>query len=228
MRIKNSFCKVRDSREILHAKFRKDKIKISKLIKVPKNQNLPAAIPKNGDSFIKSQYEKIKNGIFRLFSNILTANYGQGGKRIVLLDGCNVGYGHSNFNNRREFSIEGLNIALNSFKNNGFDVYAIMPKFRLKPGKSNDPHLLNQLYMNELVITTPCKEIPRYSMSYDDRFILDIAHVFNCAIVSNDQFRDLMGEKPEYAQIIERRIPFEWNGNIFIIPNGINNRNLYL
>jgi hypothetical protein len=179
---------------------------------------------KNETSFLKAQYAKLKGTMYRLFSAILGANYGRH-RRIVLLDGCNVGYFHSN---HRGFSIHGLQLALNYFRNNGFETYAMIPKFRLKPGKSTDHNLLNQLYMNEMIICTPCKEYPRRAMSYDDRFMMDICHTFDCAVVSNDRYRDLMGEKPEYAEVIQRRIPFEWMGNTFQIPDGINNPNLYL
>jgi hypothetical protein len=88
--------------------------------------------------------------------------------------------------------------------------------------------LLNQLYLNEIIIVTPCKEYPQRAMSYDDRFMLDISHMFDCAIVSNDKYGDIAKEKPEYAEVVQRRIAFGWNGDVFQIPNGIDNSNLYL
>lgn len=44
---------------------------------------------------------------------------------------------------------------------------------------------------------TPCKNLGgKKSISYDDRFILDIAAGFDAAIISNDNYNDLIGKKP--------------------------------
>ncbi|XP_058456790.1 probable ribonuclease ZC3H12D [Malaya genurostris] len=135
--------------------------------------------------------------------------------RIVLLDACNIGYGHPN---QRGFSIEGLRIAIQYFLDRNLETYAMLPKFRLKPGKSTDSGLLNILFKNGRLITTPCKEFPVRAMCYDDRFMLEIAARFNCAVVSNDQYRDIMNEKPEWREVVDtRRIPFQWYGDTFTI-----------
>ncbi|XP_055627220.1 probable ribonuclease ZC3H12D [Toxorhynchites rutilus septentrionalis] len=137
-----------------------------------------------------------------------------GRNRIVLLDACNVGYFHSN---HRGFSSEGLRLALQYFIDRNYEVYGLLPKFRLKPGKSSDWTVLDSLYRNGRLIATPCKEFPVRAMCYDDRFMMEIAAKFDCDVVSNDQYRDLMDEKPYYNEVIRRRIPFWWNGNRFVI-----------
>ena len=54
---------------------------------------------------------------------------------------------------------------------------------------------------------------------YDDRFILDLALHEEGVIVSNDQFRDMMDDKPEWREIIETRLlPFQFINDYFIIP----------
>lgn len=60
---------------------------------------------------------------------------------------------------------------------------------------SSDPALLEQMQKQGRVIFTPCKNLPgKNSVSYDDRFILDLAVEFDAAIISNDNFRDLLRE----------------------------------
>jgi len=41
---------------------------------------------------------------------------------------------------------------------------------------------------------------------YDDRFILKLAQETNAVIVSNDNFRDLQSEKPEWKTLVEKRL----------------------
>lgn len=60
---------------------------------------------------------------------------------------------------------------------------------------SNDPEKLEKLAREKKVILTPCKNLPgNRSSSYDDRFILEIAANFDAAIISNDNFSDLLNE----------------------------------
>lgn len=45
------------------------------------------------------------------------------------------------------------------------------------------------------VLLTPCKNLPgKAAMSYDDRFIMDIAVSFDAAVISNDNYADLLNE----------------------------------
>lgn len=51
------------------------------------------------------------------------------------------------------------------------------------------------------------------------RVTLQLAHELNAAIVSNDNFRDLINENPAFKKIIENRvISYSWCNDIFIIP----------
>lgn len=60
---------------------------------------------------------------------------------------------------------------------------------------STDPALLERLQREGKVIFTPCKNLPGKSVtSYDDRFIMDLALEFDAAIISNDNYRDLVHE----------------------------------
>lgn len=78
----------------------------------------------------------------------------------------------------------------------GFDVKAVVPQMRLKRSNSTNSELLEQLKDEGKVIVTPCKCLPngKSLISYDDRFILDLAHKLDAVVISNDNFRDLFNE----------------------------------
>lgn len=67
----------------------------------------------------------------------------------------------------------------------------------MKANKSTDPKRLNQLVDEGKVLLTPCKKLPgQRSTSYDDRMILDIAAGLDAVIISNDNYADLINQKP--------------------------------
>lgn len=115
-------------------------------------------------------------------------------KRMIVIDGSNVAFHHSN---NREFSVKGLSIVVQYFKSRGHEVKAIVPQFRMKKHLSTDQSALETLQQQNIVILTPSKNLPgQCSSSYDDRFILDVAENFDAAIISNDNYKDLLDEKP--------------------------------
>lgn len=139
------------------------------------------------------------------------------------------------------FSAEGIKYCVEYFEKMGHDVKAVIPLFRRNPNKSSNPALLDQLYKDKKLVFTPCKNLPnQQSISYDDRwaiaytyiyftchtksflyfrFILQIAYERNAAVVSNDNYRDLIHENPAFKKIIENRvIGYSWCDNILILP----------
>lgn len=57
---------------------------------------------------------------------------------------------------------------------------------------------LQDLLKQGKIVLTPCKNLPgKKSTSYDDRFIMDLAVEFDAAIISNDNYRDLLSENEE-------------------------------
>lgn len=141
------------------------------------------------------------------------------------------------------FSAEGIKYCVDYFEKMGHDVKAVIPLFRRNPYKSTNPALLDQLYKDKKLVFTPCKNLPnQQSISYDDRyvckltkyyekqnlrstfclysrFILQIAYERNAAVVSNDNYRDLIHENPAFKKIIESRvIGYSWCDNILILP----------
>lgn len=75
--------------------------------------------------------------------------------------------------------------------------------FRLKRFQSTDPDLLEKLHRASKVVVTPCKNLPgNRSSSYDDRFIMDLAAKKKAAIISNDNYSDLLKENEGELEIV--------------------------
>ncbi|XP_023303449.2 putative uncharacterized protein DDB_G0289963, partial [Lucilia cuprina] len=139
------------------------------------------------------------------------------GKRMVIIDGSNVAFKHGL---DQAFSVKGLKIAIEYFERMGHEVKAVIPQFRMNKSKSTDPEELERLHKAGKIVQTPCKNLPGLtSISYDDRFVLQLAFELDAAIVSNDNYRDLLHENPAFKKIIENRvIGYTWCNDIFILP----------
>lgn len=69
---------------------------------------------------------------------------------------------------------------------------------------------MNELANTDKVLLTPCKNLPgKRAISYDDRIILDIAAGFDAAIISNDNYADLIDKKPGKLKLM----PFSNSSN---------------
>lgn len=138
-------------------------------------------------------------------------------KRMVLVDGSNVAYHHSL---NKEFSVKGLKICVDYFAKMGHEVKAVVPQYRLQKTKSSDPAELESLHRQGKIIFTPCKNLPgKSATSYDDRFTLQLASELDAAVISNDNYRDLINENAAFKKIIENRvIGFTWCNDVFILP----------
>lgn len=90
-----------------------------------------------------------------------------------------------------------MSIAIEFFEKMGHEIRAIVPQMRLKSGMSTDPRLLESLHADNKVMFTPCKSLPgRNAISYDDRILMQMANELDAAIISNDNYRDLIDESP--------------------------------
>lgn len=70
-----------------------------------------------------------------------------------------------------------------------------------------DPHILESLAKQAILIYTPSRKIKgKRMMCYDDRYIVKLAYEQDGVIVSNDNFRDLQNENPEWKWFIEQRL----------------------
>lgn len=140
-------------------------------------------------------------------------------KRMIIIDGSNVAHSHGLQN--RTYSIKGIELCVKHFENLGFPVKAVVPQMRQKRSRSSDPDALEKMINAGKIILTPCKNIPgKWSTCYDDRFILDSAVLNNGAIISNDNFADLLKEKDTWDKIIgERVVGFSWCDDFFMVPD---------
>ncbi|XP_037717671.1 probable ribonuclease ZC3H12C isoform X2 [Drosophila subpulchrella] len=138
-------------------------------------------------------------------------------KRSIIIDGSNVAFAHGNSN---VFSSEGIKFCLQYFEKIGHDVKAVIPMFRRNIYKSSNPELLDKLHKEGKIVFTPCKNLHgQMSSCYDDRFILQLAYEKNAAVVSNDNYRDLIDENPAFKKIVENRVlGYSWCDDIFILP----------
>lgn len=100
-----------------------------------------------------------------------------------------------------------------------------MPRFRRgtsdKDCPTKDPEILDQLEENGYLTLTPSRKIDnKLIVPYDDRFILTAAQHYNAIIVSNDNYRDLMDEKPEWKTIIHNNLlQYSFIGDLFMIAD---------
>jgi ribonuclease ZC3H12 len=66
---------------------------------------------------------------------------------------------------------------------------------------------LNQLEKEKILVFTPARRIGgKRVVCYDDRYILKLAAENDGVVVSNDNYRDLINEKPEYKKVVEERL----------------------
>ena len=70
-----------------------------------------------------------------------------------------------------------------------------------------DQEILTQLEQERCLSFTPARRVGgRRVVCYDDRYILQLASEVNGIVVSNDNYRDLLNEKPEFKKVIEERL----------------------
>lgn len=70
-----------------------------------------------------------------------------------------------------------------------------------------DQHILEELERKKFLVFTPSRRIGgKRVVCYDDRFIVKLAHELDGIIVSNDTYRDLQSERPEWKRCIEERL----------------------
>jgi len=127
------------------------------------------------------------------------------GLRPIIIDGSNVAMAHGK---NKVFSAKGIKLVADYFKNNGHcNIVAFVPQFRKKSGKVVDRAMLQELEEEGVVVFTPSREVDGERItSYDDPFILDFAAKYGGVVVSKDNYRDLAHSKPEWMEVVKKRI----------------------
>lgn len=120
-----------------------------------------------------------------------------------------------------QFSVRGLEVALEYFLNKGFDAKAVVPQFRMKRTQTDNHVKMLELEKRKLLIKTPAKDLcGKFASSYDDRFILNIAKEFDAAVLSNDNYRDLLTESDDWTFLVHNRvIGYTWVADKLFLPS---------
>ena len=70
-----------------------------------------------------------------------------------------------------------------------------------------DQQILGELEKAKILAYTPSRQVGgRRVVCHDDRYILNLASETGAIVVSNDNFREFISEKPEYKKVISERI----------------------
>ncbi|XP_024122608.1 ribonuclease ZC3H12A isoform X1 [Oryzias melastigma] len=129
--------------------------------------------------------------------------------RPIIIDGSNVAMSHGN---KEVFSCRGIQLAVNFFLDRGHsEITVFVPSWRKEQPRSDTPitgqHILTELEKQKIVVFTPSRRVGgKRVVCYDDRFIVKEACDSGGVIVSNDTYRDLQGERPEWKKCIEERL----------------------
>ncbi|XP_026112708.1 probable ribonuclease ZC3H12B isoform X2 [Carassius auratus] len=129
--------------------------------------------------------------------------------RPIVIDGSNVAMSHGN---KEVFSCLGIQLAVDWFLEKGHkDITVFVPAWRKEQSRPDAPikdqEILRKLEKEKILVFTPSRRVQgRRVVCYDDRFIVKLACDSDGIIVSNDNYRDLQNEKPEWKKFIEERL----------------------
>lgn len=71
----------------------------------------------------------------------------------------------------------------------------------------SDQEILTDLERQKILVFTPSRRVNnKRIICYDDRYVLNLAIDNNGIVVSNDNYRDLISEKPEFKKVVEERL----------------------
>ncbi|XP_062407122.1 endoribonuclease ZC3H12A-like [Sardina pilchardus] len=129
--------------------------------------------------------------------------------RPVVIDGSNVAMSHGN---KQVFSCRGVQLAVKWFWDRGMrDITVFVPLWRKEQPRPETPitnqQILTELERKKILVFTPSRCVKgKRIVCYDDRYIVNLAYESDGIIVSNDNYRDLQIEKPQWKQFIEERL----------------------
>ena len=89
----------------------------------------------------------------------------------------------------------------------------------------SDQHILIELEKERLLSFTPSRQVlGRRLVCHDDRYILNLAADLDAVVVSNDNYRDLINDKPEFKKVIEERIlMYSFVSDRYVVLVGLGN-----
>ncbi|OPJ72890.1 putative ribonuclease ZC3H12D [Patagioenas fasciata monilis] len=143
--------------------------------------------------------------------------------RPIVIDGSNVAMSHGN---KEVFSCWGIQLAVDWFRERGHTyIKVFVPLWRKEPPRQDSPisdqHILEELEKQSILVYTPCRKVKgKRVVCYDDRYIVKVAYEKDGVIVSNDHYRDLQNENPEWKWFIEQRLlMYSFVSNRFMPPD---------
>ncbi|KAM9233740.1 putative ribonuclease ZC3H12D [Dugong dugon] len=146
-----------------------------------------------------------------------------GALRPIVIDGSNVAMSHGN---KEAFSCRGIQLAVDWFRDRGHtSIKVFVPSWRKEPSRSDTPirerHVLEELERQAVLVYTPSRRVGgKRVVCYDDRYIVKAAYEEDGVIVSNDNYRDLQSENPEWKWFIEQRLlMFSFVNDRFMPPD---------
>ncbi|NXS60282.1 ZC12D ribonuclease, partial [Brachypteracias leptosomus] len=143
--------------------------------------------------------------------------------RPIVIDGSNVAMSHGN---KEIFSCWGIQLAVDWFRERGHTyIKVFVPLWRKEPPRQDSPiadqHILEELEKQSILVYTPSRKVKgKRVVCYDDRYIVKVAYEKDGVIVSNDHYRDLQNENPEWKWFIEQRLlMYSFVSNRFMPPD---------
>ncbi|KFQ28878.1 Ribonuclease ZC3H12A, partial [Merops nubicus] len=114
--------------------------------------------------------------------------------------------------NKEVFSCRGILLAVQWFWDRGHkDITVFVPSWRKEQPRPDvlitDQYILRDLEKKKILVFTPSRRVGgKRVVCYDDRFIVKLAHESDGVVVSNDTYRDLQSERPDWKKFIEERL----------------------
>lgn len=114
--------------------------------------------------------------------------------------------------NKEVFSCRGIEICVEWFRARGHkEITAFVPKWRKEASRPDNPvaerDALERLERERVLVYTPSRLLGgKRLICYDDRYILKLAAETDGVVVSNDNYRDLAVESPEFRKVVEERL----------------------
>lgn len=124
----------------------------------------------------------------------------------------NVLYLNFSHGNKEVFSCRGIEICVEWFRARGHkDITVFVPKWRKEASRPDNPvadrDALERLERDRVLVYTPSRLLGgKRLVCYDDRYILRLAAETDGIVVSNDNYRDLAAENPDFRKVVEERL----------------------
>ncbi|XP_054620599.1 endoribonuclease ZC3H12A [Dunckerocampus dactyliophorus] len=147
----------------------------------------------------------------------------EGALRDIVIDGSNVAMSHGN---KEVFSCLGIQLAVDFFLNRGHtNITVFVPSWRKEQPRPDvpisDQKILEDLEQKKHLTFTPSRRVGgKRVVCNDDFFIVKMAYDEDGVIVSNDMYRDLQADKPEWKRFIETRLlMYSFVNDKFMVPD---------